>query len=798
MSALVDWSYSDIEEMLNYINPSCSRDDWVKIGMSIYDYFGPDGLNLFLDWSSKGSNYNRKDAVATYNSFSRHGGISIGSLVKAAKENGWTFSKERTQPTEEELKQRAEWRLKREAQIKQQQEAKMAEQSQKAVKAGELIARLPVLTEHHYLEYKQVKAYSLKDYNGSLCMPIFDIKNDKVISYQTVTETVTPDGDTGFEKRMMKGARKKGGYFCIPSGTLHCSDFFYVAEGYATAATIHEVTEKPVVVCMDCGNIETVVEGLKTRCPDADIVICADNDWHSEKNPGLTEARKCQKKHHTDITYPKFTTEQIEDFNARGIKPTDFNDLRTVLDYSDEQIKTTLDTVEVYQKPEIDYDNIEMFPDKKNGGKVLKGTRDNLEVLLNLHGWTVRYNECTKNLEFNIGQNFSTANDLNCNEAEIISVANKFGLPTGNIHDYLVVIGDKNRYNPFADYITSKPWDGIKRVWKFIRTLHIKPEDQVYVVYPDGHKESLYEMLTFRWLLGAAKAPFCSKYGFAMQGCLVLQGKQGIGKTRWGKRLMPEEFIEKGIYKEGLTLREGNKDDIKAAISCAIGELGELDGIIKKTEVTSLKNFVTLQRDEIRLPYDRNHRSIPRQTALFATVNSDNFLRDDENRRFWVIPVDWIDNETEFDMQQIWAELYYYVSQNHDVVYLTPEEKSALNSNNEKFEVSTQIEDLINSLPWDTTPKDQWYAMTVYQVLVMVGANLADKSAQTQAGILIKKRNGNMKIGPIGKARLRYVAVPARTSCITNNTLKINGQSIELWKNVVARQNRQGDHLQSP
>ena len=787
MSALPDWSYSDIEEMLNYIDPSCARDDWVRIGMSIYDYFGPDGLNLFLDWSSKGSNYNRKDAVATYNSFSRHGGISIGSLVKAAKENGWTFSKERTQPTEEELKLRAEWRLKREAQIKQQQEAKMAEQSQKAVKAGELIARLPALAEHHYLDYKQVKAYSLKDYNGSVCMPIYDIKNDKVISYQTITETVTPDGDTGFEKRMMRGARKKGGYFYIPSGTLRCSDFFYVAEGYATAATIHEVTEKPVVVCMDCGNIETVVEGLKTRCPDADIVICADNDWHSEKNPGLTEARKVQQVYHSDITYPYFTSQQIEDFKSREIKPTDFNDLKTVLNFSDEQIKTMLDTVEVYQKPEIDYDNIEMFPDKKKGGKVLKGTRENLETMLHLLGWSVKYNECTKKLEINTGNDFSTTNNLDCNEAEIISAANKFDLPTGNIHDFLINIGDRNRYNPFADYITSKPWDGIPRVKDFIHTLHIKEENQIYITYADGTKQSFYDMLILRWFYGAVTAPFCSKYGFSMQGCLVLQGKQGIGKSRWGKHLVPKEFVEKGIYKEGLTIREGNKDDIKAAISCAIGELGELDGIIKKTEVTSLKNFLTLQRDELRSPYGKYEKSMPRQAVYLATVNSDGFLRDDENRRFWIVPVESIDNDSEFDMQQVWAELHYYVTHNPGAVYLTNEEKEILFDNNQKFEVSTQIEDLINSLPWDTTPKDQWYAMTVYQALLMVGANLNDKSIQIQAGILIKRRNGNMKLGPIGKSRIRLVAVPAKPSWINSGGLKIDGQQIELWKNVAAR-----------
>ncbi|MCD8494042.1 MAG: toprim domain-containing protein [Alphaproteobacteria bacterium] len=86
----------------------------------------------------------------------------------------------------------------------------------------------------------------------------------------------------------LSGGRKKGCYFAIgtPSNSL-C-----IAEGYATAASIYESTGLPCAVAFDAGNLEAVALALRTKFPEIEITLCADNDANTPGNPGLTKARE--------------------------------------------------------------------------------------------------------------------------------------------------------------------------------------------------------------------------------------------------------------------------------------------------------------------------------------------------------------------------------------------------------------------------------------------------------------------------------------------------------------------------
>ena len=776
MSEMVP-SVDQLESALSFISPNCDRPLWVKFLMAIKSVLpGNDGYALADRWSRNSDRYKEQDFRNTWNSISANGGVTVATLIYEAKNNGWQPGHiETRQETTEEIARRKQ-------QIQEAREKKLVAQKAAAETALQRWnAGSPEAGGHPYLTAKKVGNHGLRVQNGSLMIPVYDAKefmlNDdgslntgltSLISVQSIHRQ--PDGS--FQKRFFKDARMDHGCFLL--GKIARDGPVAFAEGYATGATIHEITGWPVIVTFNCGNLPKVAEDMAARLTEAhNLIFCADNDPHRAGYDAASEA-SLRVGARGKILMPTFTGEA-----EKGL--TDWNDYFVL--HGPEQTREALETIRT-----VNYGDLTPFPDKRNNGKILKGTRENLEVLMKLHEWTVRYNECTKAIEFNLGTAFSAANNLNCCEAEIISCANKFGLPTGNIHDFLIVIADKHRYNPFADYITSRPWDGKSRIKDFINTIHVAPERQIMVKYPDGTERSLYEILIFRWLLGAVHAPFCSQHGIDTQGVLTLQGKQGIGKTRWVKALGPKHFSSDGIIKEGLTIREGNKDDIRAATSCAIGELGEVDGIIKKTDVTSLKNFVTLCMDEIRLPYERNHRTTPRQTAFVATVNSDQFLRDETgNRRFWVVPVESVDYNHQFDMQQVWAELHDYIQKHPDARYLKECEKTVLNGSNKRFEVSTQIEDLINSLPWDSTPVEEYYALTATEVLMMVGADIKDKSSQNRASQLIRELNGGLAIGPVGKSRRRLLAVPARSASVQNNILRINGVACERWKNVVKR-----------
>ena len=78
----------------------------------------------------------------------------------------------------------------------------------------------------------------------------------------------------GRDKDFLPGGRKRGLFHWIGERT----ETICLAEGYATAASIHEATGYRVVVCFDAGNLPVVAETVRGMLHTARIVICADND----------------------------------------------------------------------------------------------------------------------------------------------------------------------------------------------------------------------------------------------------------------------------------------------------------------------------------------------------------------------------------------------------------------------------------------------------------------------------------------------------------------------------------------
>lgn len=100
-------------------------------------------------------------------------------------------------------------------------------------------------------------------------------------------------------------------------GNLLNAKEVYICEGYATGATIHLATKKPVIVCFYAGNLLPVLEALKTIC--VEFIIAADNDVYKAKNTGKEAAEAISRKFGYKVLLPRF-----KDIST---KPTDFNDL---------------------------------------------------------------------------------------------------------------------------------------------------------------------------------------------------------------------------------------------------------------------------------------------------------------------------------------------------------------------------------------------------------------------------------------------------------------------------------------
>jgi hypothetical protein len=81
----------DIEEAregLELIDPDIGRHDWFAIGCALYKQFGDDGLDLWDEWSSKGSKYNAREMDGQRASIARGDGYgyTIGTLIHFANE----------------------------------------------------------------------------------------------------------------------------------------------------------------------------------------------------------------------------------------------------------------------------------------------------------------------------------------------------------------------------------------------------------------------------------------------------------------------------------------------------------------------------------------------------------------------------------------------------------------------------------------------------------------------------------------------------------------------------------------
>ena len=161
---------------------------------------------------------------------------------------------------------------------------------------------------HGYLQSKKIQAHGIKESKGKLVVPLYDDKN---ILHSL--QFISADGD----KKFLAGGRISGCYY--PFGGIP-KDVIYVAEGFATAATVHELTKKPVAVAFNAVNLSPVSMALRGKLPDIEIIICADDDYKTKGNPGISKAIEAAKASRSKVAIPIF----VED---RGVGDTDFNDL---------------------------------------------------------------------------------------------------------------------------------------------------------------------------------------------------------------------------------------------------------------------------------------------------------------------------------------------------------------------------------------------------------------------------------------------------------------------------------------
>lgn len=205
----------------------------------------------------------------------------------------------------------------------------------------------------------------------------------------------------------------------------------------------------------------------------------------------------------------------------------------------------------------------------------------------------------------------------------------------------LAVVSSDRLYHPIKEYFSGLSWDGEQRV------------DTLLIDY-FGAEDTPYVRAAVRKTLCAAVARIYEP-GIKFDSILVLSGPQGMGKSTFFSILGKEWFSD--------SLSIADMRDKTAAEKLQgywILEISEMNGI-KKTDVETVKSFVTRQDDKFRQAYGVNVESHPRSCIIVGSTNSESgFLRDvTGNRRFWPVHVPGTGKYHPWDVKdvdQIWAE----------------------------------------------------------------------------------------------------------------------------------------------
>ena len=219
------------------------------------------------------------------------------------------------------------------------------------------------------------------------------------------------------------------------------------------------------------------------------------------------------------------------------------------------------------------------------------------------------------------------------------------------VRDVIELEARSRPFHPLRDHLEALHWDGEPRLTRFLiefcgavgdgDTLDERTDSATYI-----------QAVTRAFFISAVARVF--KPGCKADCMLILEGAQGAAKSRLLRKLA----IRDQWFSDSLPHDLTSKDARQHLAGHWLVEMGEI-AQFRRSEIETVKSYLSCQFDKYRPPYGRSDVSAPRQCIFVGSTNSGSYLHDPTgNRRFWPIKVGTIRLAkvgTEL-VNQLWAE----------------------------------------------------------------------------------------------------------------------------------------------
>lgn len=699
------------ERMLTYVRGADDRDTWVKMANILRDEYGDEARDAWFQWGQQSSAFNERDAKHVWKSAGGGSGAraTVGTLVKLARDGGYKpAAGERRIPADELAAMRAA-REARQAEADRQAEIARANA---AAEAADFWQHAEPAESHPYLSRKQIP--------GTGCrvlaeMPVSSIDEEtgeiKTFTARNVLlvpmrhgpgplvglQVIRSDG----QKMFLRGTPSSGAYTVL--GKPSKTGPVVIAEGYATAASVHAATGYCTVVAFNAGNLKPVAEKIRGALPDAQLIIAADDDAFTAGNPGVRAAVAAASAVGARIAMPVWSTDRFGE-------ATDFNDLHAAqgLDAVQSCFTTLIEPDTLSEmlaastdKPEsVGAPAASSTPDQANNtgsddagsqsspaGEAVDDTPgpgsptagSGVDVITEAEQGP--YNRSMAVHAFQLD-----ANDNGAPHATVLNIVRvlrahpqfRQQIWYDEFLGRVMTIWRSDQVREWADIDDINLQISLQEILGMSKLGKNTVADAVMAIaYADTRNEARAYIEGITWdgvprldsflvdcfgtddtayTRGAGANFWISMVARVIRpGCkvdtmLVLEGVQGKGKSKALNIIGGQWFAE-------ANQSPSDKDFYMNLSGKMLIEIGEMDAF-SRSEVTKVKQVITCQVDRYRAPYDKRAADHPRRCVFAGTTNRDDWNKDETGaRRFWPVICRSIDHDRlARDRDQYFAE----------------------------------------------------------------------------------------------------------------------------------------------